>query len=256
MPAPLSIGICQLDISWEKPEVNMIKVEKLLSAQPGLDLLVLPEMWTTGFTMDTSHAEAAPGPALQWMKDKAATYNIHIAGSVAVTEDRSCFNRFYIVSPVGEVHSYDKRHLFSYGNENQYYTPGREKMIFYLNQWRIRPIICYDLRFPAWCRYTDDYDILLVVANWPAARIHHWDALLPARAIENQSYVVAVNRAGTDGNNLHYPGHSRVYDMNGSVLWAMDESREVLEKVVLDKNALLDFRAQYPFLQDRDRFTL
>jgi predicted amidohydrolase len=189
------------------------------------------------------------------MTRKSAELQMHIAGSVAVKDGDQYYNRFYCVSPSGEVHRYDKKHLFSYGKEDHHYAPGHQQLTFQLGDWKIRAIVCYDLRFPVWCRNNDNYDILLVVANWPEARIHHWDALLKARAIENQCYVVGVNRVGTDGNNLVYPGHSAVYDMNGLERLDM-ASRVGIEKVILEKDQLSHFRTQYRFLQDRDQFNL
>ncbi len=256
MSPNLTIGLAQYDIAWEKPEVNMVKLDHWLKDLAGYDLMVLPEMWPTGFTMDTRLAETHPGPALQWMTEKAAAGRMHIAGSLPVCSERYYYNRFYAVSPDGETNVYDKRHLFSYGKEDRYYERGNQRTIFRVNEWRIMPIICYDLRFPVWCRYRNDYDVLLVVANWPAARIHHWDALLRARAIENQCYVVAVNRVGTDGNQLVYPGHSCVIDMNGQDIGSLPDHQESLGKVTLDRSALEEFRNQYRFLQDRDSFSL
>jgi predicted amidohydrolase len=185
------------------------------------------------------------------MKQTAAQRNAHIAGSLSIKNHNAHYNRFFCFTPSGNFHHYDKKHLFSYGKEEQHYTAGDKRMTFEIRDWKIMPIVCYDLRFPAWCRNTVDYDILLVVANWPQARIHHWDALLRARAIENQCYVIAVNRTGTDGNNLVYNGHSAVYDMNGMQLLDM-ESAEDMGQVELHKDELQDFRQRYRFLQDRD----
>lgn len=149
--------------------------------------------------------------------------------------------------------TYDKKHLFSYGNEHLHYTPGSQKVVLDIKGWKIMPIICYDLRFPAWCRNTTDYDLLMVVVNWPTPRIHHWDALLKARAIENQCFVAAVNRTGKDGNGLQYNGHSCVIDMNGKAVLDPGEE-EGLTNIVLDKQELIAYREQYRFLQDRDDF--
>jgi len=255
MTSSLRIGLSQFNISWENPSANLSRLDSLLKAENDLDLIVLPEMWSTGFTMHTDIAEEGMhGTALSWMKQKAAQSSAHVAGSIAIKIDDHYFNRFCVVSPQGEVQYYDKRHLFSYGNEDHYYTAGKQQLTFTIGDWRLRAIVCYDLRFPLWCRNTDQYDILLVVANWPRPRIHHWDALLRARAIENQCYVVAVNRVGTDGNQLEYNGHSAAIDMNGSTLLSM-EDQEGIGKVTLDKESLTKFRGQYRFLQDRDPFT-
>ena len=261
MASSLRIGLAQYDTAWEDPLANIQILEHLLQGDHEFDLFVLPEMWSTGFTMQTAAkaetADDADGSriAFNWMKRKSAELQMHIAGSVAVKDGDQYYNRFYCVSPSGEFHRYDKRHLFSYGKEDHHYAPGHQQLTFQLGDWKIRAIVCYDLRFPVWCRNNDDYDILLVVANWPEPRIHHWDALLKARAIENQCYVVGVNRVGTDGNQLVYPGHSTVYDMNGQPRLEM-ASRVGIEKVTLEKEQLTHFRTQYRFLQDRDQFSL
>jgi omega-amidase len=255
MTSSLRIGLNQFNIKWENPADNINALNSLLNDVQDLDLIVLPEMWSTGFTMHTdSAAEEMGGPALSWMIQKAAASSTYIAGSISMKVDGQYFNRFCVVSPQGEIQHYDKRHLFSYGKEDHHYTAGKQQLTFTIGQWRLRAIVCYDLRFPLWCRNTDDYDILLVVANWPKARIHHWDALLRARAIENQCYLVAVNRVGMDGNQLDYNGHSAVVDMNGSTLLNMDE-KEGFGKVDLNKEDLTKFRQQYRFLQDRDPFS-
>ncbi|MEP6646338.1 MAG: amidohydrolase [Saprospiraceae bacterium] len=255
-PTSLTIGLAQFDISWENPETNFRKVENLLTTSNTMDLVVLPEMWSTGFSMSpSSSAETTPGPALTWMIEKARLLNLIICGSIAVEDQGLYYNRFYCVFPDGSTKQYDKRHLFSYGKEDHFYTPGDAHSVIDIAGWRIRPIICYDLRFPVWCRNTDGYDLLLVVANWPAVRIHHWDALLKARAIENQCYVAAVNRIGSDGNSLTYPGHSSIYDMNGIALMQL-EDKERIEVYQLEKSALTSYRDQYRFLQDQDKFVI
>ncbi|MEO6133297.1 MAG: nitrilase-related carbon-nitrogen hydrolase, partial [Saprospiraceae bacterium] len=155
----------------------------------------------------------------------------------------------------GSMIQYDKHHLFSYGTEDQFYTPGSTSQVFEILGWKIKPFICYDLRFPVWCRNTEGYDLMVVSANWPAPRIHHWDALLRARAIENQAYVAAVNRIGTDGNDLTYPGHSSIYDMNGIALLELQD-REGIEVYQLEKSVLTSYRDHFRFLQDRDNFNI
>jgi len=256
MTSSLRIALAQWNTAWEDPVANFNLLDTLLENEKDLDLIVLPEMWSTGFTMNTDEAaEEINGIALKWMLRKADELQTHISGSIAVKDGVQFYNRFYCVGPNGEQNQYDKKHLFSYGKEDHHYSPGQQQLTFQLGEWRIRAIVCYDLRFPVWCRNTDNYDILLMVANWPEARIHHWDALLTARAIENQCYVVGVNRIGTDGNKLVYNGHSAVYDMNGKAVLEM-ESKEGIGKAVLDKQSLIQFRQQYRFLQDRDQFTL
>ena len=257
MPAsPLNIGLVQFDIAWENPGENMRRIETLMGQSSDLDLVILPEMWSTGFTMQPEKvAEPAPGTALEWMITQARVRNTAITGSISVAEGTQYFNRWYCVFPNGQMVQYDKKHLFSYGGEDKHYTAGSSKTFIEIKGWKIMPVICYDIRFPAWCRNTDSYDLMMVVANWPVARIHHWDALLKARAIENQSYVAAVNRIGTDGNGLHYNGHSTVFDMNGQEILALGE-KEGFETLALDKQLLSAYRDQFRFLQDRDPFTL
>jgi omega-amidase len=265
MASSLRIGLAQFNTAWEDPATNIHQLDQLLHGEKDLDLIVLPEMWSTGFTMHTTEiAETATADvndyaddadALGWMKRKASSLQTYMAGSIAVKDGDHYYNRFFCVSPQGEIHQYDKKHLFSYGKEDHHYSPGQQQLTFQLGDWRIRAIVCYDLRFPAWCRNTDDYDVLVVVANWPEARIHHWDALLRARAIENQSYVVGVNRIGTDGNQLVYTGHSTVLDMNGIALLEMN-AQTGLGRAMLDKETLTRYLQQYRFLQDRDLFTL
>lgn len=257
MPAShLDIGLVQFDIAWENPAENMRRIEKLLGQSSDLDLVILPEMWSTGFTMQPEKvAEPTPGSALEWMLMQAKERNTAIAGSISVAEGTKYFNRWYCAFADGQVARYDKKHLFSYGREDQHYTAGNSKILIDIKGWKIMPVICYDLRFPAWCRNTDSYDLMMVVANWPVARIHHWDALLKARAIENQSYVAAVNRIGTDANGLQYNGHSAVFDMNGQEILSLGE-KEGFAKLVLDKQLLNAYRDQFRFLQDRDPFTI
>lgn len=252
----LTLGLVQYDIAWENPQENIKRIEHLLGKKAPFDLLVLPEMWSTGFTMQPEKvAEKENGPAFQWMREQAQKYNVCICGSISFSDHQKFYNRWYCVFPDGHTHHYDKKHLFTYGKENEHYTPGNKTMVFELNGWRIMPIICYDLRFPAWCRNKEDYDLLLVAANWPSPRIHHWDALIKARAIENQSYVAAVNRIGQDPTGLEYIGHSQVIDMNGQEL-AYSSEDEGIETVTLHKESLSKYRLQYPFLRDMDHYSL
>jgi predicted amidohydrolase len=250
--SPLRLRLLQVPLAWESPAANIEAANRLIPDPGSCDLMVLPEMWSTGFTMRPDEA-AAPdkGPAWQWMAEAAERTGSVICGSLAVADGGRFYNRFHAVGPEGPIAQYDKKHLFTYSGEDKAYTAGNARIAFTVKGWRIMPVICYDIRFPAWCRNTLDYDVLLVVANWPAARIHHWDALLRARAIENQCYVVAVNRTGTDGNGLSYPGHSAVYDMNGeSVLFT--GGGDGAFDAALDADALTAFRTRFPFLADRD----
>ncbi len=252
----LRIGLLQTDLAWEQPEENMRRMEAKMDSGGPTDLILLPEMWSTGFTMQPEvAAEKSPGPSLTWMILQAVKRATAIGGSLAVEVDGKYYNRFYCVHADGTFAQYDKRHLFSYGKEDQHYIPGDERILIEINGWKIMPVVCYDLRFPVWCRNTLEYDLMMIVANWPTARIHHWDALLKARAIENQSYIAAVNRIGKDGNGLEYPGHSSVYDMNGIQLLDL-KGRDKLEVITIEKTTLAKFRDQFRFLQDRDSFLL
>lgn len=252
----LNIGLVQFDVSWERPDLNMQHIESLVADHHDFDLLLLPEMWSSGFTMTPETAsEPDQGPALEWMVLKAKQWDTAIAGSISVSDGISYFNRFYCAWPDGHIVHYDKKHLFSYGKEDEHYTPGQTRVQLEIKGWKIRPIICYDLRFPVWCRNNDNYDLLVVVANWPIPRIHHWDTLLRARAIENQCFVAAVNRIGEDATGLQYNGHSSIYTMNGLDGLIMDDN-EAVGRLSLDKNELISYRNQFRFLQDKDTFTI
>ncbi len=250
----LRLNLVQSDIIWENPPANIARTESLLTHAPHADIILLPEMWSTGFTMHPENAaEDATGHALSWMMEYARTSNAVIAGSMATRHHGRFYNRFYWAFPDGHLEWYDKKHLFSYGGEDKPYTAGTTQVSIEIKGWNIMPIVCYDLRFPAWCRNRNDYDLLVVVANWPVPRIHHWDALVRARAIENQCYVTAVNRVGSDGNGLQYTGHSSVYNMNGDLLHTLKEQEGVIP-AVLNKEELNEYRNTYKFLQDQDVF--
>lgn len=256
MSASLQLALVQFDINWENRNANIAQLEKLLQHEVNCDLILLPEMWSTGFSMRTETvSESEPGPALSWMIAYSQKLNSAIAGSVAVEVNGQYYNRLYFVHPEGRVDHYDKKHLFSYGKEDHHYTPGNERKVIDYKGWKIMPVICYDLRFPVWIRNNLNYDLMIIVANWPAPRIHHWDALLKARAIENQCYLAAVNRVGKDGNGLEYPGHSAVIDMNGMPLISMDDGAGVV-KITIEKEDLDRYREHYRFLQDQDAFRL
>lgn len=250
----LHLALIQFDIAWETPEENIKLLNKSMKSVQGADLVILPEMWPTGFSMSPEKtAEIAEGPAFQWMRDNAREFKCTIAGSIAAEEEGKYYNRLYIVNDDGTYSQYDKKHLFSYAHEDRHYHSGNQRITIEIKGWKIMPIICYDLRFPVWCRNNLDYDLMVVVANWPEARIHHWDSLLMARAIENQCYVAAVNRIGKDGNGLLYPGHSSVIDMNGKILLEMNDQNGI-GRVALEKEDLIDYRKRFRFLQDRDQF--
>ncbi|MBT8261382.1 MAG: amidohydrolase [Bacteroidia bacterium] len=254
----LSVGIIQSNLHWENPEANRDMLEaKISSFEPDTNLVVLPEMFTTGFSMNALElAEKKEGTTLEWMRSIASNQDIAVTGSLIVREKRKFYNRLYFVFPDGSYHWYDKKHTFTLAGEHRTYAAGKEKLIIDFHGWKICPLICYDLRFPVWSRNTEDYDLLIYVANWPKKRISAWDALLRARAIENMSYCIGVNRIGVDGNNHEYIGHSAVYNVLGDLISNSDNEIEFTEKVVLSKDHILNTRKQLQFLNDRDAFSL
>jgi predicted amidohydrolase len=249
--------LVQAQLGWKDPDRNRAHLAELLAAADGpFDLAVLPETFATGFLGDSGLAdESMDGPTVDWMRERCREHDCALAGSVVITEGGQRFNRMLLVTPEGVLAHYDKRHLFSYGGEDRRYSAGRERVTVRLGDWRINLQVCYDLRFPAWCRNRGDYDLQLLVANWPRKRIAHWSALLRARAIENQSWVVAVNRVGEDGNGIVYPGQSVVHDPMGETVVALDDE-EVCRRVELDLAAVARTRETFPFQNDADDFLL
>lgn len=259
----LTITLIQTALHWEDAEANFKNFSEKIEAIDGdTDLIILPEMFTTGFTMNPSDlAEPTNGNTFQWMQSIAAKYSSAVLGSVVITEDGNYLNRLLVVFPDGSSHKYDKKHLFGYAGEDKSFTAGTDRLIFEWKGWKICPLVCYDLRFPAWARNhfnsdtkQADYDLLLYVANWPKPRINAWDALLAARAIENQTYVAGVNRIGLDGNKNEYIGHSTVYDYMGNSIGGLIESDGVLS-VKLSVENQIAFRKKLPFLEDGDSFS-
>jgi len=249
------ITTIQSDIIWENISENLknyeSKIENLNS-----DVIVLPEMFSTGFTMNPeSLAEEMTGPTVNWMKENSKKINSAICGSVIIKEDNKYYNRFIWVNPDGTLYHYDKRHLFSYAGEDKNYTAGDSKIIIEYKGWKICPLICYDLRFPVWSRNTEDYDILIYVANWPVKRKHAWKTLLLSRAIENQCYVVGVNRVGFDNNSNFYSGDTSIVNALGELLYIRSHSEDVFT-TTLDKEELNKIRKNLPFLDDRDNFEI
>lgn len=248
----LKISGINLDISWKNKDANYQTIQKA-AQYISTDILLLPEMFATGFYMKPNEIADENEETLRWMKSLAHERQIAVCGSVAVKENDVFYNRMYFVEPNGTFYSYDKRHLFSYSGEDKTYTPGKEKVIVHYKGWRILLQVCYDLRFPVFTRNNDNYDVILYVANWPKSRIDAWQTLLKARAIENQAYVFGLNRIGIDGNNLEYPESSYCYFADGTEVSTTSENiisaeftREKLEK----------FREKFPFLSDRDHFSL
>lgn len=254
----MKITIVQPDIYWENRPANLNKLEKLLADIPeGTELVILPEMFTTGFSMDTLKlAEEINSETITWMKNQAGTKNIALCGSFIVKADGRCFNRFVFVSPEGITHLYDKRHLFSIGGENESFKAGKARAIFNYKDFRINAIICYDLRFPVWIRNRNDYDLLICVANWPESRRDAWNTLLRARAIENQCFVAGVNRVGKDNTGNIYAGESVILDPRGRMIAgipAYEEGTVTAEIMVSD---LIAFRKSFPVWKDADDFEI
>jgi predicted amidohydrolase len=253
----LTLCLVQTATRWHDPAANRALFDHWLTQMPaGVRLMVLPEMFSTGFTMDSgAMAETMDGPTVRWMRQRASEMNVHLCGSLVVEEDGARYNRFVWMPPEGEPVCYDKRHRFRMAGEHQHYAAGRERCIVTLDGWRVLPLVCYDLRFPVWLRNRGDYDLLLAVANWPAPRQLAWNALLRARAIENLSYAAGVNIVGTDGNGVSYTGGSAVYDPEGTAM--LEAGAEPgLHTVTLDGEALSAYRQRFPAWQDADDFLL
>lgn len=253
----LTCALIQWDVAWHDWQANRGIVEnKLRDLKDPVDLVLLPEMFGSGFTMKPGDvAQTMDGPGVQWMLEMARRHATTLMGSLVITEDSHFYNRLITAAPDGAVSYYDKRHLFSYAEENAHYHHGMHRLIETVRDWRVCPLVCYDLRFPVWSRNNDEYDLLVYVANWPGARIAAWDVLLRARAIENLCYVIGVNRIGTDVNGHLYPGHSSVYNAAGELLYQSGAGEEVAT-VTLDSDALINFRKRYNFLADRDIYTV
>ena len=251
----LNVAIVQADLHWHDPAANLqMFTDSLNALQEPADLIVLPEMFSTGFTMDAeSQAESMDGPSMTWLRDAASQHGISICGSLIILDDDRYFNRFVVMRPNGDFEYYDKRHLFRLADEHQHYSAGSQKIVFELKGFRICPMICYDLRFPVWSRNVECYDLLLYVANWPSRRHLAWQTLIRARAIENQCYVAAVNRCGTDGNNLPYLGASAIVDYLGQDLLDLGE-KPGQGAATLNADELTTFRERFPFHRDADHF--
>jgi len=252
----LNVALIQYDIIWEDSNGNRNRLENILKEIPSeTDIVVLPEMFSTGFSMDvSSYAEPMDGDSILWMKEQSSLINSVIAGSIMISENGSFYNRFIFVFPTGNYEFYDKRHLFSMGKEDKMYVFGKERKIFKIKNFRILPQICYDLRFPVFSRNKNDYDVLINCANWPVNRIEVWKTLLKARAIENQSYVIGVNRIGKDGNNICYSGDSMVIDSKGKVMDCGTSGEQMVVYSKLSKLSLDRFRRKFPVLDSRDDF--
>ena len=254
----LKVTLIQSHLHWENPEANKAMFSRKMEGLSGTtDLIVLPEMFTTGFTMNaTPFAETMEGETVAWMKKEAKQCAAAIVGSIIVKEGDRYYNRLIFVDENEAIQYYDKRHTFTLAGEHKTYTPGDRHLLLEYKGWKICPLICYDLRFPVWARNIYDYDVLIYVANWPKKRIAAWDALLKARAIENMSYCIGLNRTGLDGNGHEYTGHSAVYDVLGAQISTQDFEKEYIQQIELSHEHIQKNRRHLQFLNDRDQFNL
>ncbi len=257
MTSHLRVTMIQADTIWQDPASNRRNLAAHFRGLLGhTDLIVLPEMFTTGFSMDgTGQAEEMSGPTIGWLREEAAALGCAITGSLIVRDAGRHFNRLIWAAPDGSMRWYDKRHLFRMAGEHEQYTAGDSRLIVEYKGWRICPLICYDLRFPVWSRSRNDYELLLYVANWPARRRLAWQSLLRARAVENISYVVGVNRTGRDENGVSYSGDSVAVDFQGQAL-NNEHDGDSVETVVLDRALLENYRADFPVHLDADDFEI
>ncbi len=259
----LYVTLIQSDLQWEKVDANLASFEeKIWQIKGRTDLIILPEMFSTGFSMNAKVlAEPVNGKTFRWMKQMSEQTGAHVMGSYIIQEKGNFYNRLYVVKPDGSSLHYNKKHLFGLAREDKEYTPGDDRLIFDLRGWKVFPLICYDLRFPVWTRSvrTEDllyeYDLIIFIASWPKPRTHAWDTLLQARAIENISYSIGVNRIGMDGTGAEYVGHSAVYDYLGEAVQHLG-SDDSLATVKLDAAGLNKFRQKFPFQADSDSFNL
>lgn len=251
----MKVTILQNDIYWSDISANTQHVDEIMDKADKADLYVLPEMFSTGFCTHPEGIADKNGSTLAWMRKKATEKDAAIAGSIAVEEDGKFYNRFHFVYPDGKVVCYNKKHLFTYGGEDKRFTPGNERVIAEYKGVRILLQICYDLRFPVFSRNRNDYDVAIYVASWPTPRVEAWKALLKARAIENQCYVLAVNRVGSDPF-CQYCGGSAVIDPYGKIVSACEDGKECIAVADIDMKELLAFREKFPVLEDADSFKL
>ena len=252
----LKITLLQETLSWMDGEANLRHFDEQLDGLNGRDLILLPEMFTTGFAMEAAKSSLPQAQVVEWLHQHARRNDALVGGSAAIQTEHGAVNRFLLVEPDGTLHQYDKRHLFRMADEHHHYLPGEQRQVFEWRGWRILPQICYDLRFPVFSRNRNDYDLALYVANWPAPRALHWQALLLARAIENQAYVAGCNRVGSDGNQHHYSGDSQIISPQGEILSAAEQHQRARLDAELSLDALQAYRERFPAWQDADRFSL
>lgn len=258
----LKATVVQSALHWEDKKANREMLGKKINSITDTELVLLPEMFSTGFTMNAaSLAEPMNGETIGWMRNLSAEKKMIIAGSLIIEEEKNFYNRLVWMLPNGKYGTYDKRHLFGYAKENEFYTAGKKRLIASVKGWKIQLLVCYDLRFPVWARQEKkengepEFDVLVYVANWPERRSHAWKTLLCARAIENQCYVIGVNRVGDDGNGIHYSGDSMVIDPLGEILYLKNNEEDIFT-AELDGAYLEEVRSRFPFLKDGDDFNL
>ena len=258
MQNELKIALVQSNLVWENPKQNRIDFKTKIDAiSEPVDIIILPEMFSSGFTMNAKDvAESMTGDTINWMKDLAKHKNAAITGSLVIEDNGNYFNRLLFIHPNGDAAHYDKRHTFTLAGEHNVYKAGQDNIIIAYKGWHIKPLICYDLRFPVWARNVERYDLVYYVANWPKVRISAWDTLLKARAIENMSYCIGVNRVGLDGNNYEYTGHSAAYDVLGERMDSIPVGQDTIEIVTLKKDHISRYREKLGFLEDQDTFTV
>jgi predicted amidohydrolase len=253
----MKIALIQTSLIWENPIENRSHLaQKITGFMEDVDLIVLPEMFSSGFTMNPKAvAETMQGETVSWLQHLAKAKDCAITGSLVIEENGNYYNRLVFVFPTGEIKTYDKRHLFSLAGENEFYAAGKDKLILEYKGYKICPLICYDLRFPVFSRNVENYDVLLYVANWPKPRVNAWDILLKARSVENMCYTIGVNRIGKDHNHHEYVGHTQVIDFLGEYVLEPQEADAVFI-VELNKAKLLETRRKLAFLNDKDNFQL
>ncbi|MEN9571178.1 MAG: hypothetical protein RL172_2409 [Bacteroidota bacterium] len=264
--SPLTFTLIQTSLAWEDKAANLRMLQQKIDAiEERTEIVVLPEMFSTAFSMQPQlFAETMDGHTVSWMRRNAIEKKIILTGSVIIKEDNHFYNRLIWMLPNGDHGFYNKRHLFAYAGEDKNYTPGNKRLIASVKGWKLNLQVCYDLRFPVWARQlphaieeakTPEYDVLLYVANWPEKRSHAWKTLLCARAIENQCYVIGVNRVGKDGNGIYHSGNSLVIDPMGEVLYHKADEEDIFT-ITLDKERLTEVRSRFPFWKDADQFNL
>ncbi|MBQ8335227.1 MAG: amidohydrolase [Tidjanibacter sp.] len=252
----MKIALCQIDIRWKSPAQNMARLGELFDTFEGVDLALLPEMFATGYAVDSgSVAEPEGGEVAQWMSRSAERYDMAVVGSVATAVKSKIYNRMYVALPDGQLLCYDKRHLFTFAGEHNHFSRGTERIVVEWRGAKIMPLVCYDMRFPVWSYLPGEVDVLLYCASWAASRVRAWDALLPARAIENSAYAVGVNRVGSDADGTLFNGHSAAWDYRGACLADAGEGEGAVF-AELNIERLHNYRQRFPAWADADKFTL